>query len=195
VGLLVGLVALTVWAQPRDLILRVEEGPSAWGNSRLEGSLEQTLSRDQSFRVNIVSDNDPRYPAFPGASHDLDSLTNWGMEVGGRYLWTVTVTSQRLERRKSFHVPLIFHKWESFGVIEGEMRLVDLQRNRLLLAESFREEIPAKRIIQATMDDDQNDPDLHLTAPEKIRFFKRLYAEAATQLTSRVLDRIGGNGH
>lgn len=83
-------------------------------------------------------------------------------------------------------LPLVFHKYETVGVIEGELRLVDIRRGKLLIAEPFQVKQKGPRIFQATMDDDVNDPDIHLTAPDKIGFFDRLEEKLALRVVERV---------
>ena len=60
------------------------------------------------------------------------------------------------------------------------------------MAEPFRIERKGPRIFQATMDDDKNDPDLHLTAPDKVRFFAELEDNLCELLSDRVLAVAGG---
>ena len=84
-------------------------------------------------------------------------------------------------------LPLVFHKYETVGVIGGELRLIDIRRCKFLIAEPFKVEQKGPRIFQATMDDDVNDPDIHLTAPDKISFFDRL----EERLASRVAKQVG----
>jgi hypothetical protein len=130
-------------------------------------------------------------PAFPVDYHDLDSLMEWGREAGARYLMVVEVFAERLEKRKSFHLPLVFHKYETVGIIEGEFRLVDLSRGKLLTAEPFKVERKGSRIFQATMDDDINDPDLNMTAPRKVVFFQQLEESLCKHLAERVRTLAG----
>ncbi|MDX9856323.1 MAG: hypothetical protein RBT76_00870 [candidate division Zixibacteria bacterium] len=179
-------------AGERDFILRVQSVPNAWTTDGLEDALVTRLTRDQSIRVIVVDPGDPAYPPFPNASLDLDSLTNWGVERGGRYLLSLVVKSQRIERRKSFHLPLVFHKWETVGVLEGEYRFVDLRRGRLLAGDRFTTELPAKRVFQATMDDNKYDPDIHLRPDEKGMLFAKLYDESARQLLELTAQFTGG---
>ena len=90
------------------------------------------------------------------------------------------------ERRKDIHVPLLFHRYMTVGAIEGELRVVDVSRARLEIAEPFKIEEKGPRAFQATMDDDIHDPDLHLTAAAKVRFFQKLEEELAGMLVKRI---------
>lgn len=176
----------------RDIVMNVIVGASAWTDSDIETKLKMYLTRKADIRVNTVDSDNRLLPPFPGDIYDFDSLLNWGREVGGRYLLVVEVFDQRLERRKSFHVPLVFHKYETVGVIEGELRLIDLSKGKAITVEPFKVELNGPRSFQATMDDDINDPDLHLTAPDKIRFFQKLEDLLCKRLADRVSSLANG---
>lgn len=180
------LMAAAAGAADQELLLYVDSPPSAWNDSQLERKLVQTFARHDKLRLRTVDRADHNGPAFPEDPYDIDSVINWGAEIGGRYLMIVMVESERLERRKGFHIPLVFHKYQTFGVIEGELRVVDIARGRLLIAEPFHFEQEGPRAFQATMDDDINDPDLHLTAYRKIAFFDELETSAGQGLVDRV---------
>jgi hypothetical protein len=47
------------------------------------------------------------------------------------------------------------------------------------------------RIFQATMDDDINDPDLHLTAPKKLILFEKLEESLCRKLADRIVSLAG----
>lgn len=132
----------------------------------------------------------PDGPPFPADRYHLDSLVNWGLEAGVDHLLIVDVDNEQLRREKSFHLPLVFHKYETVGVIEGQLRLIDVARSRLLVSEPFRVKEKGARIFQATMDDDINDPDLHLTASAKLRLFHSLEERLAAKITERVEEII-----
>ncbi|UCG61698.1 MAG: hypothetical protein JSV52_15535 [Candidatus Zixiibacteriota bacterium] len=189
--LLVAAVAVNSASTGRKLMLNVISPPLAHSDSNVDHKLVRYLTGESDLRVTIVTDSTDGQPAFPDNYHDIDSLMEWGREVGARFVMVVEVTAERLEKRKSFHVPLVFHKYETVGVIEGEFRLVDLSRDKLLTAEPFKLESKAARIFQATMDDDINDPDLHLTAPNKVIFFDGLEDDLCQHLARRVRQLAG----
>ena len=196
VGLLaLTLIGLSILSSPPaaarnngyGVAIRVEAAPLAWCESKLEGILQKHLTRMPNIRAMPYGGRAGWTPAFPEDRFNLDSLVNWGLETGQDYLMLVVVGSERLERRKTFNVPLIFHRYETIGVIEGELRLVDLRKGKLLLAEPFEVKQKGKRIFQAGMDDDVNDPSIHLTAAQKIRFFERLEEKLAKRLTDKIM--------
>ena len=190
VPLLLVLTGL-VWGRPsgtnQTIILHVDMPGLAWSGSTFETKLVRHLSRNANLNVVTSSSGTVPRSEFPLDRCNADSLKNWGMEIGGHYLLTVEVHNEWLETAKSFHLPLVFHKYETAGVIEGELRLIDLTRGKQLGKEPFTIRQKGPRAFQATMDDDINDPDLHLTAFDKVRFFDRLEEKAAKY----VVDWVG----
>jgi len=168
------VVAGSVLALPRSIIVKVDQTPMAWSDSRLTEKLVTTLSRDQELRVVEANRAAMPLPAFPSDRTNFDSLLEWGVEIGGRYLLTVRVDREGLECRKTFSVPLIFHRWETLAVIAGEIRLLDVQKGRLLLAESFEERVRAARQFQSSSEDDKHDAALHVSAADKSALFGTL---------------------
>ncbi len=166
------------------VLLSVDQSENAWSDNRLCERLRTVLTRDANWRVEPV-------PALskgqgPACWPNTDSLISIGQELGGQYLVLVRVTDQRLERRKSFHVPLVFHKWEVVGVLKGEYRIIDLVRGKQVKAESFEEELHGPRVFQATMDDTKFDPDITLNAEEKTVLFENLEEQAVKTLIPKI---------
>ena len=178
-------------ASPRSLLLKVNTAPVAWSDCHIYEKLERELTRSEGLRVYKADGLSETQPSFPENRYDLDSLMNWGLEVGGRYLMVVNVYSERLEKRKSFNIPLIFHKYETVGVIEGDIRFIDLERGKLMLAEPFTVELNGPRIFQGSMDDNINDADIHLTSPKKLAFMDELESRLAEELVGMVNEHIG----
>jgi len=158
----------------------------AWADSRLDELLTTRLTRNPDVRVILSEPSAGHRPSFPADKNNLDSLLDWGTEVGGRYLLTITINSEELIRQKTFSVPLIFHQWETLAVIDGEIRLLDLQKRRLLAAESFGERLSATRLLQSSCEDDRNDPSLHINAADKGRLFSALESRVVDTLSEKI---------
>jgi hypothetical protein len=116
---------------------------------------------------------------------NTDSLVNWGQEAGGRYLFVVTVNDERIERQKTFSIPLIVHKYQTVGVVEGNYRLIDVYRGKLLEAKSFKIKLEGPRVFQADPDNNIDDPSIRLNAVEKMQFISRLEERVAEKLAER----------
>ena len=186
IGFVLSLMALAgaTEAASRRLILQVEKAPLAWSDSRLTEYLVAALSRDPNLRIVTPSNQSDSQPPFPGDRYDIDSLLDWGTEIGGRYLLVVSVQREALERRKTFGVPLLFQRWETVGILEGDLRLLDLQKRRLLVAKPFSIERSGSSQFQAEMDNNKNDPSLHLSATRKAELFSAL----EKSLTDRLVE-------
>lgn len=186
--LVISLVVL--WGQvqgaTRRMLLDVQTVPLAWGSSALPEKLAAELSFQPKLRLSISSSGENWNPPFPENRQDTDSLLNWGTEMGGRFLLVVTIDDEYLTRKKTFSLPLIFHRYKNVGIITGEFRLVDLQKGRLLGAEPFEIELTAHSKIQAAIVDNRNDPSLHLNATEKSHFFHSLEDDLSKWLVKRV---------
>ena len=169
----------------RRIILNVQTEPTPWGESRLANSLVRQLGRSADLRIvtpDMISDF---APPFPLARHDPDSLIDWGREIGGQYLLIVDVRNESLTTKKTFSIPLIMHKWKTVGVIEADARLLDLQRGRVLMNDSFVEELTGRRALQGDPDNNGADPDLHISAPEKRTLMDRLEDRLAGRLVRK----------
>jgi hypothetical protein len=171
---------------PRTIVVDVQSVPLAWGDSHLNEKIETTFSRNPEWRLRYAEPSPHGAPVTPPNRMDLDSLIDWGTEVGGRYLLTVTVSDESLEHQKSFNLPLIFHKWETVAVIRGEYRFLDLEHHRLLAAEPFDEKLVGTRQFQLSSDDNRTDPSLHMTADEKNALFSRLEDNLVDRIYNKV---------
>jgi hypothetical protein len=187
------LISLAQADMTEPVIIKILEPESAWSGSELSRQMTVALTRRPNCRAIVVEGDRPDLPTFPTSHYDLDSLVNWGVEIGGRYLLLVDVHSRRLERRKGWHIPLILHRYRSVGVIEGELRLVDLAWKRTLVAEPFKLEEEAKMIMQASMDDNINDPEILLPATAKIQLFREMEQKLSEHILRRLDVATGGS--
>jgi hypothetical protein len=192
--LLVSILPRAASAGPR-ILLRVSPAESAWSSVGIEEKLLIRMTRDTAMRVVNVNRADNGLPDFPEDHFNLDRLVEWGQEIGGQYLMLVDVHDERLERRKTWEIPLFFQKYETMGVISGELRLIDLKRGVLLLSQPFLREQKAKRVTQGSPDDNINHPNLHMTAPNKLIFFDQMEDHLCDQLLESIgFTERGNNG-
>ena len=185
VGLLGGMSACAQGG-PRTIIVSVNDHPRPWGESQIEKLLIRSLSMSSNLRAFSIDSNHDLMPPLPQDWYDADSLANWAMERGCRYVLAIDILDERLERRKGFHLPLVFHKYQTVGIIEADIRLFDAGRGKFLMTELLKVEENGPRVFQATMDDDINDPDLHLTTPGKLSFMARLEQKFCRHLIKKL---------
>ena len=175
----------------KEIAIKIYTPEIAWADSQLDTKIIKAFSRQANVHVKLIDESNLIEPEFPEDYYNNDLLLEWGKEFGSRFVMIVDVQSERIEKRKSFHIPLIFHKYQTYGVIEGELRLLDVDRGKLLTVKQFKVEEKGSRIFQATMDDDINDPDLHLSAPEKIKFFSKLEDKLVRELNKKTKVYLG----
>ena len=171
-------------------LIKVIHSEIGWTESRLTEKLLIELSRNVSGAV-VNADVLTEMPEFPVGRYETDLLIDWAVASGKKYLVLVSVEFEGLQRKKTFSIPLIFHKYQNIGVISGELWVIDIIRKRNIISEHFKIEKEGKRIIQASTDDDKNDADLHISAPEKIIFFSELERELAVMLADRIREATG----
>ena len=166
-------------------LIKVIRSEFGWTESRLTEKLLIELSRNGNGDV-VNADVLTEMPEFPVGRYETNLLIDWAVVAGRKYLVLVSVEYEGLERKKTFSLPLIFHKYQNMGVISGELLVIDLIRKRNIVSEHFKIEKEGKRIFQASTDDDKNDADLHISAPEKIIFFSELERELDVMLADRI---------
>ena len=170
----------------RTVALVVAPPDLPWADCEIEARLVQRLTRHDDLRILTVRAETPPHPAFPPDHGDAAALAAWGHEAGAAYVVIVRVESERLEHRKSMQIPLVAHRYVALGVIEGELRVIDVARGRLALAEPFHVQKKGPQVFQGSVDNDIHDPDLHISAPDKSVFFRRLEEELAGRLVRRI---------
>ncbi len=170
----------------RTAVLKVNSSVSAQCETNLADKLMAELSRNGNGEIIKVEALAESMPAFPSDIYSTDSLANWGVESGKRYVVIVDIEYEGFQKQKTFNIPLVVSKYENVGVVIGELRIVDVSRKRVILSEQFTFEKEARRVFQASIDDDINDADLHVSAPAKIRFFSSLETELAKELAGKI---------
>ena len=190
---LVLLSAAVPQAGEYRLLIDLEMAPTPWHDSRLGERLDRVFSRNPDVRVVMLKHTEqPADPPRPMADLDVDSLMNWGQELGGRYLLSLQIHREDIKRKKSFSLPLVFHRYKTMAVIEGELRLLDLVRGRVLAAEDIKYELEASSQFQAEWDDNRHDANLHLTSPQKSELFAELETRFAEDLQDKIKDFLQG---
>ncbi|MEA2031758.1 MAG: hypothetical protein U9N55_09245 [candidate division Zixibacteria bacterium] len=172
---------------PRTVMVWVNDYPTPWGESQIEDLLIRSFSRTGHLRAFPINTNANQMTNFPRDWFNADSLADWTAKKKSRFVLVVDVLNERLERRKGFHLPMVFHKYQTVGIIEADVRLFDARLGRFIMSESLKVEEGGPKIFQFTMDDDINDPDLHLTTPKKLSFIAHL----EKKFCHRIIERLG----
>lgn len=184
IGVLLLTAVLAEANRPREILLVVDQQPFAWGRSLVSEQLLGRLTRDPGIRVRQITIDSARSRML--ASNDLDRLVALGQMEKADVLAIVRLEPARLEARKGFNIPLVLHKWETVGILDGELRVVDITQGRLLAAEPINNELIGPKAVQMTMDDNRHDPDLRVRATEKELFAAKLQEQLAVNLAERL---------
>jgi hypothetical protein len=163
------------------VVIQLNVAPSPWHQSAVKEKLLTHLSRKANGTLIRIEDYSPNADYY-----STDSLVESAERLGAKFIVTCNIDSERLERRKTFNFPLFFHKYQTVGVVEGEMRIVDVRRKKVVLAKPFKHELNGPRIFQGSPDDDKNDPDLAISAVEKSAFLGKLEDQTVAQLAETI---------
>lgn len=180
--LAVGLTLLAAGSSQgaTEIAISLQRVDSPWGVSQLDSLLVREFNRDQRLTASIV----------PAGSYDRLQVGSNEENKEADYQVEILLTDQRMERRKNFNLPLIFHKYELIGVMSGELRVTDLRSGRQLLSEPIRLERRGGRIFQGSPDDDKHDPDLHLTPLRQLLFYRDCEMLLARELAEKIRPMI-----
>ena len=77
------------------------------------------------------------------------------------------------------------------GCLEGMYTLIDLRRGKAVMNKCIRTFITGPHQWQI-FEDDRDDPGLHIPAPEKLVFLRRLEEKAAQEIFEAVLPHLRG---
>lgn len=188
---LVLAVSITA-SQKQKMIIKVISPEAIWFNSTVDRTLQKIISRNKNIEVLVHDDNAKGLPSFPIDYLNFDSLYNWGAELGARYVVMVEIESNEIEKRKTFSFPFLVNKYQTVGIIVGELRIIDIKRGKLLTSEPFQIEQNGPSVIHTTLNNDINDPDLNIAASKKVKFFKELDKKLTKHLIKRIKAVTGG---
>ncbi len=185
--LLILSIAVSITAASRQkMVVKVITPEEIWFKSTVDENLRRVISRNKNIEVMMHDENSSSLPSFPGDYLNFDSLYNWGAELGARYVVLVEIESHEIEKKETFSFPFLVHKYQSVGIIVGELRIIDIKRGKSLTSEPFENEQNGPSVIHTTLNNDINDPELNIAASKKVKFFKELEKKLTRHLTKRI---------
>jgi hypothetical protein len=152
--------------------------------------LVDRLARFNGLSV-VVIDEDSIQEATLGPRYDLSRILDRGDETGCRYVIYLQIDDRRIDLRKQVSIPFVLSHYVVEGRLEGMYTLVDLRRRRAAMTMHLDASITGPHKWQV-IDDYPQDPDLHMPAPDKIRFLRRLEERAAQDIFEAVLPQLKG---
>ncbi len=182
--LLVG--GLAVRAQD-SVIVNISPAACPYADSHLAERLEYKLStlNHQPLAVNIQA-------AKPAKFENLEQVITRGKAQKARFLIDITVEKLDLIQKKITVVPLAVYRYQVYGIITGQLRIVDVAKRRVAKMDRFYWEMKGSDQWQL-IDDEPTDPALKLPADEKISLFDALEEKAAVALFEDIKAATRGN--
>ncbi len=156
----------------------------------LVGRLVDRLSRANGYSV-LVPGEDTTAPPSPVRRFDLQQLLAWGAETGCRYIIYLQIDDRSIRTKKQITIPLLVSHYVVEGCLEGMYTLVDMRRGKTVMNKHIRSYVTGPNQWQV-FEDNRDDPDLHIPAPEKLTFFQRLEEKAAQEIFESVLPHLRG---
>jgi hypothetical protein len=174
----------------RSIAVVLEEPKQHIPDFSLDDRLNDALSMYAGLNV-IVAEADYASMEFPDKRFDLERLINWAREADLRYVIYVQIDYRRIVTSKKWSIPLILSRYVVEGQLVGAYSLIDTQRRKPVNTWNLDATVKGPQQWQV-VDDYPDDPDLHISAPKKIAFLKRLEDLAAAQIIRSVVPNLKG---
>jgi len=172
------------YAQDGILVnIRVSNYPYA--DSHIQEKLSYALSPFREVKMIETCQSD-------GLPLGLEQLVAFGKEHNVRFLAELSIDKMDLKRQKRTIIPLILFRYKVFGYINGTVRIVDVEKERIIQLENLKVDLKAAEQWQI-LDDDALDPNLNIAVDEKIGLFNNLEDEVARQFWEKVRRLTRGN--
>ncbi len=139
----------------------------------------------------VIPEDDSTLPPAPSHRFNLSRILEWGQEIGSRYVIYIQVHDRKIVRRKRTSIPFILSRYIVEGQIDGTFSLIDLNRSKVVGNWDLRTRLAGPRQWQVG-EDYPDDPDLHLSAPRKIQFYKDLEDRAVSDIISQIQLHLKG---
>jgi len=122
----------------------------------------------------------------PADRFDPRGLLEWGNRTGCRYLIYLRIDDRLLERRKKTTIPFILNRYVVEGRLTGDFALLDMTRERVVGTWPLEAVVTGPQKWQIN-EDYPDDPDLNISAPQKILFLQKL-EDVAVEEIMKVVD-------
>ncbi|MEE9442120.1 MAG: hypothetical protein V3V99_05580 [candidate division Zixibacteria bacterium] len=174
----------------RTISIVIEKQKSDIYDLALIDRLVEKLSMQMNLKV-IVSAEDSTLPTPPNERFNLERLLEWGHECGSRYLIYLRLDNREIVTRKRTSIPYILNRYIVEGQVDGMFSFIDLNRGKIISTWKLKTRISGPRQWQLA-EDYPDDPDLHMSAPQKIRFLRKLEDKAASEIVTEIKPHLRG---
>lgn len=189
-GILACAASVPAQNSQRAITVVLEQPDRQFTEFGLISQLYSRLTMQAGLRV-IVPGEDSAMPAAPDRRFDLDRLLEWGREVQSRYIIYLQIDDRDIVTRKRTSIPYILSRYIVEGQVNGSYCLIDLNRNKVVGTWELKTRLPGPRQWQVA-EDYPDDPDLHVSAPKKIAFMKKLEDRAALEIIEQIRLHLKG---
>ncbi len=190
IAMCLSTVAVLAQNHTREVAVILERPRQEIPDFDLVGRLVDRLSRANGYSV-LVPGEDTTTPASPNRRFDLQRLLAWGDETGCRYIIYLQIDDRRIQTKKQVSIPLLVSHYVVEGCLEGMCTLVDMRRSKTVMNKHIRTYVTGPNQWQI-FEDNRDDPDLFIPAPEKMMFLQRLEEKAAQEIFESVLPHLRG---
>ncbi|MCK5126298.1 MAG: hypothetical protein KAR42_08575 [candidate division Zixibacteria bacterium] len=189
--ILIGLMS-TAQAQTnrRTVSVIFEKPDTKFNDFTLLDKLYDRLLLQVGLQV-IVLEDDSTIPKMPDNRFNLERLIEWGHEVGSRYIIYLQIEERRIVRRKRTSIPFLLSRYIVEGQVDGVYSLIDLNRSKVVGTWELKTRLTGPRQWQVA-EDYPDDPNLHLSAPKKYKFMKKLEEKAAVEIINEIKLHLKG---
>jgi len=189
--ILVALFMPGISVAQNGIIINLKQNPNPWADSRLGEKLDlllSTISNVAITRTDGAADNS----TAPIQTAAIDELIKYGQAHNGRFLIDVFRDKIDLEKRKTVVLPCVVSRYQVYGAAEGSIRIIDINKARLV--DLVKIDCSLKAIDRwQFVDDDPNDADLNMAPDRKILLFDTLEDEIAAEIFNEVKKLSKGN--
>lgn len=175
------------------VVVNLESVPNPWADVRLGEKLDFYLATESRTDVIRISPELRDSLNWDTRTERLDDLIDHGIKMNARYLVDVFIDRIDLDRRKVTVVPQAAFRYRVYGVLSGMLRVIDIERARMVRVKEIDCEIKVSDRWRFG-DDDINDADLHLSAYRKTIMFDELEEKAAQKIFGEISRLTRGTG-
>jgi len=172
------------------IIINMEIPACAWGDVHVDRQLSMYLSTVSNVPI-IYMDQMDSLPINFDSYETFPDLVERSRVLGGRYLVDIIVDRIDIERRKVTVIPLLMFRYRVFALMTGNLRVIDVKNGRLVKMKKIKYEVKAADQWQL-VDDDPDNPVLHIPADKKMLLIKSLDEKAARGLFKEIKQMARG---
>jgi hypothetical protein len=178
-----------VYAGTRSVAVVCEEPRRPIPELMLVERLEDRLALDNGLTV--IRGRSDSAPGVPDQQFDVERLAQWGQTIEARYIVYLRIDMREVVTRKQLSIPLVLSRYVVEGQVQGTYSLIDVGKSKLVKTWDLKAALTGKRQWQA-FDDFREDPDLQLSATQKMTLIGRLEDKAATQIIETIKPHLRG---